>query len=268
MTDATQSRSPPDSVEAALSKAIEPALDERPDVIYAPPPMRHAAAAEAEPRAASEPQPEPAPPDPEPRPAAAAAAQPRPVMAPHFETRAGPAAAPRPPPPPIPQARERPRQVSPVFEHLVEGDDDVIGLIAYALYKQDKRTWIVSWKQTHGGAEPTDDQVEAFVKAQMTAAQRERYRAAGRQTIDAYSMVAVDYERPMITQQAVAGRVELAAARLEASRRWWRQIPAVLIGGLAAAAILLGLVAVLVAAGVDVAGYLGFARGGAADGLP
>ena len=41
-----------------------------------------------------------------------------------------------------------------VYDHLVEGEDDVIGLITYSLYKQDKRDWLMAWKRQHG-REPT-----------------------------------------------------------------------------------------------------------------
>lgn len=156
-------------------------------------------------------------------------------------------------------AQQTPQDINRVFDHLVEAADDVIGLIAYALYKQDKRDWMVSWRSRHS-AEPTPDQVEAFVNGQMTSAQRERYRAGARQILDAYALVAVDAERALITRDAIAGRVETAAERVETSiargRRWWRQIPSVVIGALLAVGLMVGLVAILVALDVDVAAYL------------
>ncbi|MCW5718557.1 MAG: hypothetical protein KIS68_12080 [Bauldia sp.] len=172
-----------------------------------------------------------------------------------------PAAAPPPARPPMPRPHSR------VYDHLVEGEDDVIGLIAYALYKQDKRDWFISWKRSHD-AEPTTDHVEAFVNGQMTTAQRERYRAGARQVLDSYAFVAVEAEKPLITQLAVAGRVETAVAKIERSRRWWRQLPGILIGGIVAAAIVIGVVAALVAFDVDVASYLGYEAPVTPDGVP
>lgn len=144
-----------------------------------------------------------------------------------------------------------------VYDHLVEGEDDVIGLITYSLYKQDKRDWLVNW-MAHHGTEPTADQVEAFVNAQMTTAQRERYRNAARQVLDAYASVAVDLEKPVIVRDAIAGRVEDAARKAERSTGFWRQFGVALLGGVITAAIVIGVVAILIAAGVDLAGYLGF----------
>ncbi|MGV8838761.1 MAG: hypothetical protein ACWA6X_00505 [Bauldia sp.] len=169
---------------------------------------------------------------------------------------------------PVPAARPAmPRAYSRVYDHLVEGEDDVIGLIAYALYKQDKRDWFISWKRAHN-AEPTADHVEAFVNGQMTTAQRERYRAAARQVLDSYAFVALEAEKPLITQQAIAGRVETAVAKLERSRRWWRQFPGILLGGIIAAALVIGVVAALVAFDVDVAGYLGYEAPVTTNGVP
>lgn len=144
-----------------------------------------------------------------------------------------------------------------VFDHLVEGEDDVIGLITYSLYKQDKRDWLSAWRRQHG-REPTADELDAFVSAQMTFAQRDRYRTAARQVLDAYASVAVDLEKPIIIRDGIAGRVETAVHKVEASARWWRQLPAILIGALISAGIVFAVIAILVAAGADIAGYLGF----------
>jgi hypothetical protein len=163
----------------------------------------------------------------------------------------------------------RPAQTPPrnlVYDHLVEGDDDVIGLITYSLYKKDKRDWIIAWRNQHG-TDPSPDQVEAFVAAQMTFAQRDRYRTAARQVLDAYASVAVEMEKPLIVREGIAGRVDDAVKRVESSGRWWRQFPAALLGGMLATAILVGAVAILVALDIDIAGYLGFDAGGA-NGVP
>lgn len=180
---------------------------------------------------------------------------------------------PTPEPPPVTAARAselavmaEPSAGNRVYDHLVEGDDDVIGLITYSLYEKDRRDWLQHWQRQHG-ADPTADQFEAFVEAQLTFSQRDRYRSAARQVLDAYASVAVDLEKPVIIRDGIAGRVEDAAKRVEGSGRWWRQLPAAVVGGIAAALVIAGIIAILVAAGVDIAGYLGFEQTGAADGL-
>jgi hypothetical protein len=214
-----------ESVEEAMSKAIEPVLRDR--QAEAAPSLKERITGLA-------------PPHPERTQSMAAdrliaAGQPIPMP--------GPLIAPLPAAPIVAQAMPAPipRVPNRVYEHLVEGDDDVIGLIAYSLYKHDKRHWLMTWRAQHG-VEAKPDQVEAFVNAQMTPGQRERYRTAARQVLDSYALVAVDMEKPQITREAVAGRVEAAARKVEASHRWWRQIPGVLIGAILSAGLLIGIV--------------------------
>src|SRR5687768_11606395 len=256
-----------ESVEEALSRAIEPALHDPPGDRPASLAERIAGLGPLPPdRAIPMPPPDRAIPMPPPdrmieaeRPVAAAAAviEPYPAASVARQSYATPAASFAPGRPAAPVAAAPiPRVPNRVYEHLVEGDDDVIGLIAYSLYKHDKRQWLMTWRAQHG-AEATADQIEAFVNGQMTSGQRERYRTAARQVLDSYALVAVDMEKPQITREAVAGRVEAAARKVETQGRWWRQIPGVVIGAILSVGILIGVIAILVALDFDVGNYLG-----------
>jgi hypothetical protein len=52
-----------------------------------------------------------------------------------------------------------------VLEFLVEADDldnmDVVGVLAYGLYKLRKRDWIVQFRQANGGRRPNDAETAA-----------------------------------------------------------------------------------------------------------
>src|SRR5580700_9780755 len=50
---------------------------------------------------------------------------------------------------------------SPIFAELVQAEDDTVGLLAYALYKQNKRDWLASFAKEHG-REATEGEVEAY----------------------------------------------------------------------------------------------------------
>jgi hypothetical protein len=139
---------------------------------------------------------------------------------------------------------------SKVYEHLVESDVDVIGLAAYALYKQDKRDWLVHWRQAQGTA-PNPEHVRVFVSGSLTKGARERYREAARAILDAYALVAVETERPLIKEQAITERMEAAAGSVEASTRWHRQIPAGIAAALVYTALLILVAFALRYAGVD-----------------
>ena len=130
------------------------------------------------------------------------------------------------------------------YEQLVSGDDDLIGLIAYALYKKDKRDFYLGWQEQHGSA-PQADHVRAFTATVLTLGQQLRYRTAARDMIDAYAKTVADAEKPLIEKGAVTDRFEEAARKVEESVRWYRQIPAGIVAGLVFAAVLVAVVAAL-----------------------
>jgi hypothetical protein len=136
------------------------------------------------------------------------------------------------------------------YEQLVSGDEDLIGLIAYALYKKDKRDFYISWSEQHGGP-PQTEHVRAFTATVLTLGQQLRYRTAARDMLDAYAKTVSDAEKPLIEKGAVTERFEDAARKVEESVRWYRQVPAGIVGGLILAVVL-----------VLVAGVLGYAKVG------
>ncbi len=64
---------------------------------------------------------------------------------------------------------------NPVFALLVEHDDDMVGLVAYALYKQSKRDWMEEFA-TRNGRGPTDDEVDSYILGERTARRVATYR--------------------------------------------------------------------------------------------
>ena len=130
------------------------------------------------------------------------------------------------------------------YEQLVSGDDDLIGLIAYSLYKKDKRDFYIGWTEQHGGP-PQADHVRAFTATVLTLGQQLRYRTAARDMIDAYAKTVADAEKPLIEKGAVTERFEEAARKVEESTRWYRQIPAGIVAGIVLAVVLVTVIGVL-----------------------
>ena len=54
----------------------------------------------------------------------------------------------------------RASQRNPVFSELVQGEEDLAGLVGYALYKLNKRDWLATFFKTHG-RDPTEEEVQA-----------------------------------------------------------------------------------------------------------
>ncbi|SDR60820.1 hypothetical protein SAMN05519103_07151 [Rhizobiales bacterium GAS113] len=85
-----------------------------------------------------------------------------------------PASAER-PAPPVAAPATRPWQRNPVFAELVQGEEDLAGLVGYALYKLNKRDWLASFFKTHG-RDPTEDEVESYILGERTQRRLTTYR--------------------------------------------------------------------------------------------
>lgn len=57
------------------------------------------------------------------------------------------------------------RRYNPIFEKLVEDEktQDLVGLVAYGLYKNDKRNWIVRYREKHNQY-PGSQELDAYVE--------------------------------------------------------------------------------------------------------
>lgn len=54
---------------------------------------------------------------------------------------------------------------NPIFEKLVEDEktQDLVGLVAYGLYKNGKRNWVIRYRENHGKA-PGNVELDAYVE--------------------------------------------------------------------------------------------------------
>jgi hypothetical protein len=77
-------------------------------------------------------------------------------------------------------------QYNTVYERLVLRDDDLIGLIAYALYKQRKRAWLVDFKSQKSRA-PSPDEQSSYIIGETTAARSNDYRQQAEASLGAYA---------------------------------------------------------------------------------
>src|SRR5947209_353481 len=62
-----------------------------------------------------------------------------------------------------------------VFESLVTGDQDIVGLVAYSIYKQNKHDWLVAFERTKARA-PTDGESSAYILGESTPRRLAIYR--------------------------------------------------------------------------------------------
>lgn len=68
------------------------------------------------------------------------------------------------------------KQFNFIYDKLVKGEDDVLGHIAYSIYKTHKREQITKMKSKNGGADVTDEDLAPFVELSQSNRQVGFYR--------------------------------------------------------------------------------------------
>lgn len=63
-----------------------------------------------------------------------------------------------------------------MYDKLVSSDDDIVGLLAYGLYKRHKRNFIINHTKKHGNR-PNQEEMENFMTS--ASSQLERYKKEG-----------------------------------------------------------------------------------------
>jgi hypothetical protein len=71
--------------------------------------------------------------------------------------------------------RKPPGSLNPIFAELVEAEDDTVGLLAYALYKQNKRDWLTSFFKEQE-RETTEGELLAYHLGERSPRRRLTYR--------------------------------------------------------------------------------------------
>ena len=71
---------------------------------------------------------------------------------------------------------------NPIFDALVSHDGEVSGLVAYSLYKQNKRSWIEDFKRIVGRL-PNEDETRAYIIGENTERRLATYRLLAQTTL-------------------------------------------------------------------------------------
>lgn len=97
---------------------------------------------------------------------------------------------------------------NPIFEKLVDGDHDqeseLVGIIAYGLYKQAKREWSADIRDDKERG-PSGAELEAYV-ASWTTSRIEGLRTEAAEILASFSGLVIENERPNILKDALHGR--------------------------------------------------------------
>ncbi len=121
---------------------------------------------------------------------------------------------------------------NPIFGLLVRDDADMAGLLAYALYKQNKRNWLIAFQEVLGRA-PTPDETSAFILGERLPGRVEAYRRLADEMLakrDEAATLRLAPERAANDPRPAAKGAEPAPTATEAIRRIsWRQLGLLLL---------------------------------------
>ena len=133
-----------------------------------------------------------------------------------------------------------------VFETLVTGDADIIGLVAYSIYKQNKHDWLIAFARIKG-REPDEVELGSYIVGESTPRRLATYRHLAEATLEGRGP-----EVPAGTGQpgATAQRAFAIAARP-------KSMPAARSGGSTGTVIAFVLLVVVAAVAVYLAGRFG-----------
>lgn len=70
-----------------------------------------------------------------------------------------------------------------VFVNLVTGDNDIVGLVAYSIYKQNKHDWLVSFNKRKS-REPDEAELFAYIVGESTPRRLSTYRHLAEATLE------------------------------------------------------------------------------------
>jgi hypothetical protein len=134
---------------------------------------------------------------------------------------------------------------NPVFETLVdkaaEGQDTIIGIVAYSLYKLAKREWISEFREANGRS-PSADEIRNYHKA-WTPSLLEGKKAEATQIIASFSEDIVEKAKPEILKDALRGS-------------FWRATGVNVFSNFLYTLIVLGVVLVVAMTGLDIPAML------------
>lgn len=161
--------------------------------------------------------------------------------------------------PAVPLPPPRQRRYNEVYEKLVREPGDLVGMIAYALYKDSKRDWILRFEKDENRRPDEDETFRGYVRAQGDR-ELDRLRNQAEDLLAEYSGVVLEEAAPRIREQALQTEALTQAkslhSQVERNTRWYMGIGANVAGAFLYSVLLVILVLILRWVDVDILGLL------------
>jgi hypothetical protein len=139
-----------------------------------------------------------------------------------------------------PSAPSRNGDYNRVLEYYIEdlGSDDLdlVGIVAYGLYKRQKRDWIVQYKSNHNGERPSDAEIGAVTSSYLTADLKNTLRNRAADILSGYADTYVEAMEPQIRIEAVNSETLRQARDIETALKNQSSVGTQIVVGIASAA--------------------------------
>ncbi|RWD17015.1 MAG: hypothetical protein EOS75_03810 [Mesorhizobium sp.] len=141
-----------------------------------------------------------------------------------------------------------PHEFNPIFSKLVgvDEDDELLGVVAYGLYKKAKSEWAASIAQQYHRP-PTSEELKAYM-ATWTPSQLVNAKRNAAQVLSAYADSVISAEEPRILKDALKGS-------------FWTAVSTGIVGSFLYTLILIAVALVLARSGIDLIGIFSAAAG-------
>lgn len=118
-----------------------------------------------------------------------------------------------------------PRQYNFIYSKLVKSEDDIVGHIAYSLYKSEKVAYIEKFKEENGGKEPTEADLKPFNDMTSMDLRLDQYLKSGSDLLDQFVNQVIGSHLERFEQECNENHVDLISKALKPvkSPPLWKQ---------------------------------------------
>lgn len=107
------------------------------------------------------------------------------------------------------------RKYNYIYKQLVEGRGDIIGHIAYALYKEDKIEYISKFKKEHNDDEPTEEDLKPFNDISCTKGSLDKYKFVASSILQSFLENTLEETKKDIEDSINKNHIELISKAIE-----------------------------------------------------
>lgn len=115
-----------------------------------------------------------------------------------------------------------------IYRKLVQDRDDIVGHVAYSLYKENKIQFIENFKKEHGGIEPGDKDFEAFHKISCLPDNINNYKRSAVELLRSFMNELLAEEAKEIENNVFRNHEDMLKRIVSelkpVKKSWWREL--------------------------------------------